>query len=97
MVTMFISGEYSFCRKAYRVVVLPEPVGPVIKIRPFGLIISASIISKRYFSIPSYSNFTLMDFGSNIRITIDSPYVPGIREVRILISVSPSEILKRPS
>jgi hypothetical protein len=37
-VMMFFSGELSAARVAYSVVVLPDPVGPVTRMVPYGLV-----------------------------------------------------------
>ncbi len=68
----------------YKVVVLPEPVGPVIITMPLGWEISflkTSIISSR---MPSFS-ISIKFFGSKILKTMASPYSEG--RVELLISI----------
>ena len=52
MVTMFIPGRLVFLTKAYKVVVFPDPVGPVVKIMPFGLFNSFSTVFRNSGCMP---------------------------------------------
>ncbi len=72
MVTIFIPGLWTCRRKAYKVVVFPEPVGPVLSIMPLGLAISILKISIRYLSNPNASIGSAMVVGSKTRITMVS-------------------------
>ena len=73
IVTILIVGERIFFNKAKSVVDLPDPVGPVFIIIPFGFFIEFKRISKKYFDIPKSSSGTAIEDGSKILITIDSP------------------------
>src|SRR4030043_642458 len=81
---------------AYKVVVLPEPVGPVTIIIPLGFLISLLKVSARAFLKPSDSTLIKL-LGSRILITIDSPNSAGSEEVLISIVFSSKAIEKRPS
>ena len=72
MVTTLIPGLATCRKKAYKVVVFPEPVGPVFSIMPFGLAISILKISIRYLSNPNASMGSAMVVGSRTRITMVS-------------------------
>ena len=86
IVIILISDVCTFFKKAYKDVVFPDPVGPVIRIMPFGLVISCSSSFNNFGGKPSSSIGTEIEFGFKIRITTDSPYAPGRVEVRISIS-----------
>ena len=73
IVTIFISDERIFLTKAYRVVVLPDPVGPVVRIMPFGFLSSFASSSRRFGSIPKSSKPSAMVLGFRILNTTDSP------------------------
>lgn len=66
---IFTSVVFTYARHAYNVVVLPDPVGPVQRMMPFGYFRCLKIIPLLLPSMPSSSNGgTLMDL-STIRIT----------------------------
>ncbi len=73
MVMIFTSGELTVFKNAYRVVVLPEPVGPVVKIMPVGRESSFFISSRRSSRKPKSSRFKEMVLGFNTRSTTFSP------------------------
>src|SRR5438067_2301593 len=96
MVMILISGSWIFIKKAYNVVVFPEPVGPVTTIIPLGFLISFWKISYKSFLSPSVSNPTRF-LGFNTLITMDSPYSEGRLEVLISINKSSIEMVNLPS
>ncbi len=98
MVQTFTSGVARVLSVEYKVVVLPEPVGPVTSTMPFGLTV---ISSQRFLSSsekPSSLKSRTSTSGSKIRITSFSPKAVGSVDRRSSTS-SPSRVrvLMRPS
>ncbi len=85
MVVMFIPLFLINFIKEYRVVVLPEPVGPVTTIIPKGFLPAVSIICLCSWLRPKSFrvNSALCDVSN--RITIFSPLTVGAIEIRISI------------
>ncbi len=61
MVRILISSETMVCRAAYRVVVLPLPVGPVTRMMPWGRVISDSKFSSTSLDMPNCWSDRLID------------------------------------
>src|SRR3989344_7516492 len=96
MVIIFISGFCIFIKNAYRVVVFPEPMAPVIIIIPLGFFISfCKILYKS--SLNSSDSKPTKFLGFKILITIDSPYSAGKLDVLISINKSSMLIVNLPS
>ena len=72
-VKIFRSLELISVNPAYKVVDLPEPVGPVTSIMPWGLRISSEKISRLASVMPKSSRFKRALFLSNKRNTTRSP------------------------
>ncbi len=98
MVHTLTSGVASCFRVEYSVVVLPEPVGPVTRMMPFGLPV---ICVQRVLSSslkPSSPKSRTSTSGSKMRITSFSPKAVGRVDRRSSISSpSPVRVLMRPS
>ncbi len=98
MVQTLTSGVASAFSVEYRVVVLPEPVGPVTSTMPFGL---AVISFQRFWSSsekPSSRKSRTSTSGSKMRITIFSPKAVGSVDRRSSTSACSSvRVLMRPS
>ena len=76
-VAIFTPGLFNRFRQVYKDTVLPEPVGPVTRIMPYGRPIACN---SRSFSSGSYPKASMPSFallGSRIRITIFSPNKVG--------------------
>ena len=70
------------CNDAYSVVVLPQPVGPVTRIIPFGVVISFCHASSTSLRNPNSPRPTRMFLSSSKRMTIFSPFGVGTVETR---------------
>src|ERR1022692_553675 len=84
LVEMFSSGLFISWRAEYRVVVFPEPVGPVTNMIPFGFWMSRLNGSRIDWDIIIFSS-VIIDFLPDIarmRTTAFSPYADGIVETR---------------
>ncbi|OPZ37028.1 MAG: hypothetical protein BWY99_01938 [Synergistetes bacterium ADurb.BinA166] len=82
---------------AYRVVVFPDPVGPVNRISPCGFAIRASILSLEAESIPSCSSESSPAPLSSMRRAMRSPCCTGIELTRMSTARLPTVIPMRPS
>ena len=94
---MFTSSLFISLSIPARVVDLPEPVGPVIRILPKGLSMALFITSADLPSNPNSDNSTLPVSGSKIRITTFSPFFVGKVETRKSILRLPSFVENLPS
>ena len=81
----------------YKVVVLPEPVGPVIRIMPWLAADNATSRSMMSGRKPSASSGTSAERLSRMRRTTFSPKAVGIVETRRPISSKPTFSFARPS
>ena len=72
-VMIFTSGSLASASIAYRVVVLPEPVGPVTSTIPCGRRVRARSVASVSPSIPSAVRSRLTALRSRIRSTAPSP------------------------
>ena len=77
IVISVLSGVLISLRAAYRVVVLPAPVGPVTSTAPWSCLIKRSRRARSAGSIPSRSRSVTTRCLSRIRITTDSPRTRG--------------------
>ncbi len=94
----FTSGVASRFSVEYRVVVLPEPVGPVTSTMPCGRSTSAFQPAASCGLKPSWSMLLKAASGSKMRITHFSPKAVGMVDRRISTSRPPGErVLMRPS
>ena len=74
---MLIFSSKIFRTNAYSVVDLPEPVGPEVRIIPFGFAIPRSTIANACPVIPIFSISSVVPVLSKIRITTCSPHTTG--------------------
>ncbi len=95
--TKLTSEEFTRDKIEYKVVVLPEPVGPETNTIPFGCEIACSSTAKSRAEKPRVSNFTNVFDLSKRRITTRSPYTTGKIDTRISISFPAALISIRPS
>ena len=72
MVSIFLSRVLMAVKQAYRVVVLPLPVGPVTNIMPCGFSIIRRRVSMFFLAIPRWDRLKSIDDGK-ILITMFSP------------------------
>ena len=73
MVMMFLSGLLTMLSVAYSVVDLPDPVGPVTRMAPYGLVKAFSYTLNEPSEKPSSSNRSSTELLSRIRMTTFSP------------------------
>ena len=85
------------CSAAYRVVVLPDPVGPVTRIMPWGRDTSSSNSRLVLAAMPRSSVCSLPASLSSSRITTRSPWLEGMVEIRKSMLRPPRRTLMRPS
>ena len=97
MVMMFLVPESSRCSAAYRVVVFPEPVGPVTRRMPLDRERNRSICARSAGSIPRSDSPRRMLERSRMRRTARSPNDVGTVETRMSISLPPRRMRIRPS
>ena len=98
IVQTLTSGVARCFKLVYRVVVLPDPVGPVTSTIPFGLSHICSHRPKSSLAKPSCPNDLSNMSGSKIRITIFSPCAVGKVERRSSTSCwSTVFVFNRPS
>ena len=96
-VEMFVFDESMFVSIVYIVVVLPDPVGPVMMIMPCGLSSRSLTIRVSRSCMPSASKVKTLLPSSITRMTIFSPPMTGIALTRKLARVPFSSIDKFPS
>ena len=96
-VITFFSAELMRLRQAYRVVLLPLPVGPVTKIIPWVRSSSVSNLLRSSSHNPSWSSVRMPELLSKRRRTQRSPKLVGTVLTRRSISRWPSRTLHRPS
>ena len=84
-VMIFFSGVLICFNIAYRVVVFPDPVGPVVTINPSLYCKSLSTLSLLSFENPSCVISTFCFLGSKYRRTMLSPLLLGSTETRTFI------------
>ncbi len=96
-VIRFFPTELTRINMLYMVVVFPEPVGPVTKIMPWGLLMMAFIFSRFTGLKPRSSKVYKAAARSRTLKTIFSPIIEGMEEMRKSTS-RPSTIRRvRPS
>ena len=83
MVVMFTVGLLSILRRAYKVVVLPEPVGPVTRIIPNGFLAADIKISWSLPETPKSEKVKPLTYSAKSLTVIFSPSRTGITETRI--------------
>ncbi len=81
-VSILTSSLFSLLRTEYSVVVLPLPVGPVTRSRPYGMEMQRLRVSKVFGSNPNLVRSTLRALWSRIRKTMPSPKRVGNVETR---------------
>ena len=91
------SRELIWLIPAYKVVLLPEPVGPVTKIMPWGLLIKSENKARFSAVIPKSSRFKRALFLSSKRSTTRSPKLDGIVDTRTSTARPAIRKLIRPS
>ena len=84
-------------KPTYKVVVLPEPVGPVTNMIPCGRARILLIASRSRSEVPRCLRDNLPAFLSSKRKTIRSPLADGMVETRISTSRPPTRREIRPS
>ena len=96
-VKMFLVLASSCCKPAYKVVVLPLPVGPVTKTMPWGC--SINLDSRVKFSpvMPTELKLNRVSLLSSSLSTARSPCAPGNVETRTSMAFCPSRKEIRPS
>ena len=97
MVLMLTSGLFKICSTLCKVVDLPEPVGPVTRIMPWGWRLAALMSSSALPQNPSDSKDNGSLDSSKTRITTFSPSVIGNVDTRKANTRPFIFILKRPS
>ena len=93
MVVILISGRFRARKIAYRVVVFPQPVGPVLKIIPKGRLINVAIFCSMVSERPRSDKVKRRIFSLRIRKAIFSPLMVGAIDTRL--SYGMPSILKR--
>ena len=98
IVHTFTSGRATCFSVEYKVVVLPEPVGPVTRITPCGCSTIERQVASSSASKPSSRKFFSSTTGSKMRITSFSPNAVGMVDSRNSTS-SPdgARVFRRPS
>ena len=96
-VRMLHEPSFSALRLAYSVVVLPEPVGPVLSRIPLGRDRQARRACSTSAGIPRLLRSSKFACLSSTRITTRSPWMPGNVETRISTSRPPERRVIRPS
>src|SRR5579863_5113988 len=81
-VMILTEGFFSLWRQEYKVVLLPEPVGPVTRIIPWGCDTICQRFSETSSGIPNEVKEVKGAFDSSNRITTFSPYCVGRAETR---------------
>ena len=96
-VMIFFSPSMMYCKAEYRVVVLPEPVGPVTRIIPWLFFRICWKLVMMLPDSPDLLRSRICFFWSRIRMTISSPY--GVGTVLTLMSMvrPPLFVRMRPS
>ncbi len=82
IVEILTAGVFKISSIEYKVVVLPQPVGPVIKIIPIGFFRLSLILSKLLSLNPKSSKLRALVVSGKRRITIFSPSKAGRIETR---------------
>ncbi|MPN22360.1 hypothetical protein SDC9_169743 [bioreactor metagenome] len=93
----FFSGLFSSFSAAYKVVVLPEPVGPVTSTMPLGRFRAWRKRSSTRGGMPILSSSSRPVFWLSRRMTTDSPNCVGKVEIRTSTGLPRTLMLKRPS
>ena len=96
-VMMLVCVESTLPSAAYSVVVLPEPVGPVTKIMPWGWLINCSNCASTWPCMPTDSSVSLLPLLSSKRSTARSPWALGKVLTRTSTARVPMRKLMRPS
>ena len=96
-VMMLMELASSRCKAAYSVVVLPEPVGPVTRIMPWGWAISCANLASTSPCIPTDCRLRFAPLLSSKRSTARSPWALGSVLTRTSTARVPMRRLMRPS
>ncbi len=97
IVQIFTSGVFKIFKTLYKLVVLPEPVGPVERIKPCGRLMFNLTTLRASRRKPKASRLKGFADSKSKRITTFSPLKTGIMETRKESLYSSFSILKRPS
>ena len=96
-VMMLACAASSICSAAYKVVVLPEPVGPVTSTMPCGCWINCSKLCKVWPCMPTACSVRRLSLLSSKRSTARSPCAPGKVDTRTSMARWPKRKEMRPS